>query len=453
MIKNLTSGSPAKLLVGLSVPMIFASIFQQMYNTVDAVIVGNFLGGNALAAVGLSFPVVFLLISIIMGISMGVSVIISQYFGAKQYDKVRETVGTAVVILFLVTLVLSAVGFIFTKQFLIWMGTPNELLTQASEYLRIIFAGAVFTLLYNVFSAVLRGVGDMKSPLYFLLLATGLNIVLDIVFIAVFHMGVDGAALATIISQAVASVFCMMYIHKKIPLIRMPFKEYRIHKEQLTLIFKFGTPSAIQQGVVSIGLILLQGIVNSFGTNVIAGYTAATRIDSFITLPYMNIGLALSSFVGQNMGAGNIERVRKGLYSAVKIMGVLAIILLPILWFGGGALSSMFLDSAETKALHIGATYLRDLSIFYFILGVSHALLGVLRGAGDNAWAMAINVLSLAARVGTAFYLTGTIGVRGLWFAAAIGWVAALVVSLLRYKSKRWESMSIIRKGAVSHEA
>jgi putative MATE family efflux protein len=446
MINDLTIGVPVKRIIGLSIPMILASVFQQLYNTVDAIIVGNYIGSDALAAVGLSFPIIFLLVSIITGISMGVSTIIAQYFGAKQYQAIKQTIGTAVIFLLLATLILSGIGFIFSEQFLKWMGTPDALLREADGYLKIIFAGAVFTLLYNVFSAILRGVGDVKSPLYFLLLAMGLNVVLDIVFITVFHMGLEGAALATIISQAIASIFCMTYIHNKIPFIRMPLKAYRFYKTSFVLILKFGVPSAIQQGIVSIGLILIQGVVNAFGTNVIAGYTVATRIDSFITLPYMNISLALSSFVGQNIGAGNIERVKLGLISTLKIVMILSMIILPVLWFGGELLSGAFLDRANIEAFEISTKYLRDLAAFYFALGIAYTILGMLRGAGDNTWVMIINAFSLLSRVGAAYWITDVIGVRGLWFATAIGWFVALIMAFFRFKSNRWESQSITLK-------
>lgn len=446
MEKDLTQGSPFKAIVSIGIPIILASIFQQLYTTADAIIIGKFLGAGSFAAVGLTFPVIYLLLGIILGISMGVSVIVSQYFGAKQYDKIKEVIGAAVIFLVVVTIVLSLVGWVFSEALLTLLGTPPELLLEAVTYLQAIFAGAIFMLLYNLYSSVLRGVGDVKSPFYFLLVASVLNIVLDLLFVAVFRWGVGGAAYATVISQGASSVFCFFYIKKKVPLLYLRPSEYRFKKSELLLVLQFGMPAAFQQSVMGVSMLLIQSLVNSFGAATIAGYTAATRIDAYLTMPFIGIGHALAGYAGQNIGAGKFERVKYGAVSGMKIITSISLVLLPVLWFWGGDLIRLFLDAKETDALAVGSRYLKELAPFYLVLGAGHMMLGIMRGAGDNFWTMIINIVSLTVKVAGAYWLAALVGARGLWLGTGLGWSAFLIITALRYARKGWQRKSVIAR-------
>lgn len=392
-VVDLTQGSPTKLITQMSIPIILASVLQQLYTTVDAIIIGRFLGADALAAVGLSFPVIYLLYGVIMGICMGLTIIVAQYFGAKQFDDIKRAISTAFIFLTIVTILLSILGWVFSEQILSLLGTPTNLISQSASYLKIIFAGSFMVLVYNLYSALLRGVGDTKSPLYFLLIASALNIILDLLFIGVFHWGVQGAAVATVASQAIASVFCLVYVAKKVPMVSVNIKEYHFDKETLSLVLRFGLPSAFVQSALALSMLFMQTLVNSFGAATIAGYTAATKVDAYLTMPYIGMGHAVAGFTGQNIGANQFDRIKKGTFSAIKVIAIVSIILVPLILLFGSSFISLFLDANATEARSVGIQYLKDLAPFYLVLGIGHMMLGTLRGAGDNSATMTINII------------------------------------------------------------
>lgn len=443
MVRDLTKGDPLKLIISLSLPLILSAVLQQLYNTVDSYIVGNFVGEAALAAVGLSFPIMFLINSIMIGMSMGVSVIVSQYFGAGEYEELKKTIATAIMFLAATTIVISVVGYNVADGILGLMNTPAEVMPHASGYLKVIFVGTIFTLLYNLYSGILRAVGDTKSPLIFLSIAASLNVVLDLLFVVGFHMGTRGAAIATIISQGVSSLFCIIYVKRKIPLVDLKREDYVFDSHKFNLIVRFGLPTAFQQSIISIGIMAIQSLVNSYGVYTMAGYSAALRIDAFVVMPYMNVGMALSNFIGQNVGAGEFERARTGLRSAYKILVAITLTVLPIIWFFGTDLVSMFLNSNNPESIAVGTQLLRDMSFFYIILGMMNNTSGLLRGAGDNSWTLISSIVSISVRIIAAYWLNSIIGVRGIWLGSAIGWITAFAIVFGRYKSGGWKKKSI----------
>jgi len=315
-MKDLTKGSEGKLIFQFATPMILGNIFQLLYNIVDSIIVGNYIGKEALAAVGVSFPFIFALISFVVGISAGFTIIISQYFGAKDIDKILKTVDTMYIFLFFASIIVSSIGLIFTEKILLLMQVPVEVLPMAVDYLKIYLGGIIVFFGFFGTSAILRGLGDSKTPLYFMVISTITNIILDITLITYFNMGVQGVALATIISQGGAFITAILYLNKTHSIVRLTTWNLTFNKAIFQKSLKIGIPSGIQNTIVSVGMMALFGIVNTFGATTAAAYSVALRIDSLASL---NFSAALSTFVGQNIGANKIDRVKKGLVSTLLI--------------------------------------------------------------------------------------------------------------------------------------
>lgn len=443
--RDLTRGNPLNLILALSIPQVLGAILQLMYNTVDAIIVGNFVGEAALAGVGLSLPITFLMNSIMLGMGAGVSVVVGQYFGAKDYEDMRESVGTSIVSLVPITIIISIIAVFTTDPILRIINTPPEAFQHASDYMKIYFSGMIFMLLYNLYSSVLRAVGDARSPLLFLAIAASINVALDLLFVVKFNMGTAGAAYATVASQGISSLFCVIYIKRKLPLLSLKREEYKFSKRKFKLIMRFGLPSSVQMSVISLGNMAIQNLINSYGVQAVAGFTSAFRIDSFIVMPYMNVGIALANFTGQNMGALLFDRVQEGLKSAYKILVAISIVGLPIVWFFTQSLVGIFLDSTSVESINIGVSMLRGLVPFYIFLGLLNNTSGLLRGAGDNMWSLYGSLVSILARILAAYMLNPILGISSIWYGQVIGWIAGFVFVYARFLSGRWKEKGIKR--------
>lgn len=443
MERDLTKGNPLKLLLYLAIPQVFGAVLQQMYNTVDALIVGNFVGEAALAGVGLSGPVTFLLNSLMLGLGAGVSVVVGQYFGAKKYKDMRESIGTALVSLVPATLIISVIAVFATDPLLRLINTPPEAFKHAGDYIKIYLAGSIFTLIYNLCSSVLRAVGDARSPLIFLAIAALTNVVLDLLFVVSFDMGTAGAAYATVASQALSGILCILYINKKIPLLSLTKDEYKFVKGKFGLILKYGVPSAIQMSIISMGNMAVQNLLNTYGVQAVAGFTSGIRIDSFVIMPYMNVGAALANFTGQNMGAKEYDRVREGLKSAYKMLVVITAITVPVLWFFTPQLVGMFLAKASEESLNIGVAMLRGLAPMYIFLGLLNNTSGLLRGSGDNMWSLYGSIVSMGTRIITSYLLNPFLGIRSIWTGQALGWVLGFAFVYGRFASGKWKEKGI----------
>ena len=443
-MKDLTIGKESRLIFNFAMPMLIGNVFQQLYNIVDSIIVGNFLGKEALAAVGASFPIVFLLISMITGIASGAMVVISQYFGAKDIERIKRTISTFYIFLFFSSIFISVIGIYFSDEIFRLMQLPEEILPQAKSYLNIYLLGMVSFFGFSGTSAILRGLGDSKTPLYFLIVATLFNIVLDILFVVVFKWGIEGAAFATVLSQTGAFLTTIFYLNKSHEVVKLKIRALRFDRELFRKAFKIGLPSGIQQSVVALGMMALMGIVNTFGTDVIAGYSVAIRLDSLAIMPAMNFSAALATFVGQNLGANKQERVRKGLISTILMSSVISVLVTAVLLLWGKDLMNLFTNDSEV--IRIGYEYLSIVSLFYVVFSIMFSINGVLRGAGDTLMPMFITLFALwVMRIPSAYLLSQKFGETGIWWAVPIGMVTGTLLSFLYYKTGRYKSKVLVK--------
>ncbi|MCY6370126.1 MATE family efflux transporter [Clostridium ganghwense] len=450
-MRDLTKGNEAKLIFYFTLPMLIGNVFQQLYNTIDSIIVGRVVGESGLAAVGTSFPIIFLLVSLIIGVTMGSTILIAQYYGAKDMKKVKRTIDTAYIFMFAASLIMSVLGIIFSESILHLMNTPPEILSQAKSYLNIMFIGLIAMFGYNSISAILRGLGDSKTPLYFLILSSGINIGLDLLFIKVFGWGVSGAAWATVIAQLCSFIFGVYYLNKNHKVFKLKIKEMIFDKEIFKLSLKIGLPTGVQQMLMAIGLGALQAFVNGFGKNTMAAFTAASRIDSFATMPIMNFGAAISTFVGQNLGANKMDRVKKGFKATVFMSGAFSLFITLIMFLFGEKLVRLFNTNPDVIA--IGLDYLKIVSAFYVTVAITFVINGVLRGAGDTMIPMVISILSLwLMRIPVAKVLSTTWNSpNGIWWATPVAWIVGLVLTIGYYMTGKWKNKIAIKRGMVQN--
>ncbi|MFA6922720.1 MAG: MATE family efflux transporter, partial [Bacteroidales bacterium] len=385
-MKDLTTGSEKKLILFFAIPMLLGNVFQQSYNIIDRIIVGHYIGKQALAAVGAAFPIIFLLISLIIGIASGITVIISQYFGAKDYKNVKRAIDTMYLFIFISSLIITGIGLYLNTFIFEFIKLPKDIIPDAKIYLSIYFIGMIFMFGFQGVCAVLRGLGDSKTPLYFLVVATILNIALDFLFIVVLKFNISGVAIATVISQFTAFIAVAIYLNKKEKYAKISFKNIEFDKNIFRQSIRIGLPSGAQQAFVALGMIALYRIVNDYGTNAVAAYSVATGIDSFATLPAMNFSMALSAFVGQNIGANKVERVYSGYKATLLMNTVITVILSLLIIFFGKNLMHLFTDDKEV--IDIGTKYLVIVSAFYMIFTIMFITNGLIRGAGDTLASM-----------------------------------------------------------------
>lgn len=437
-MQDLTRGNETKLLLSFSIPMLFGNLFQQLYNMVDSIVVGNWVGKEALAAVGASFPVIFLLLSLFMGLSMGANILISQFHGARDTERVRLTIETNYLFTFWSGLALTVIGFFGAEPIMILLRSPPAVLPQAVLYLRIFSLGMLAFLGFNTVSGVLRGLGDSKNPLWMLLISTVLNIGLDILFVVAFGWGVAGVAFATILSQGVSLLLALAYLNKRHELLRLNLMKLRFDRELFVASVKIGIPSGIQQSLVALGISTMTGIVNGFGTDAIAGYAAATRIESLASLPTMTISMALSTFVGQNLGARKPERVRRGLLSALALSVTISALAAVVFQFAGSALIGFF--NSDPGVLESGSSYLRIIGPFFVVFSVMFMLNGTIRGAGDTLMPLLTTLIAMwVVRVPAGFALSRVFELNGVWFAFPTGWIIGTLISIAYYRSGNWK--------------
>lgn len=443
-MKDLTDGNPARLIFNFAMPILAGNLFQQLYNIVDTIIVGNILGKEALAAVGASFPIVFTLISLIIGVASGGTIVVAQYFGAKDYGSVRKAIHTIYIFIMIAGVLLTLIGVPLTEKIFRLIDLPEELMPQATSYLGIYLTGMVAMFGFNGTSAILRGLGDSKTPLVFLMISTVANIGLDLLFIMVFKWGIAGAAVATVISQAGAFLTAVLYLNRTHKLIDFRLREYRFDWKIFRQSIRIGLPTGLQHTFVSLGMMAIMTIVNSFGTNVIAGYSAALRIDSLAILPAMNFSAALATYVGQNMGGGRQDRVRSGLIATLIMSGGVALGVMVIVYILKYQLIGMF--TADPEVIRIGGEYLFIVSSFYLIFTLMFMISGVLRGAGDTLIPMFITLTSLwLVRIPVAWALSRTMGETGIWWSSPASWVIGLTLSYLYYLTGRWKTRVVVK--------
>ncbi len=442
---SMTDGKPVKLIFAFAAPLLIGNIFQQMYNLVDSTIVGRFVGHDALAAVGSTGTLVMLTFCLCMGMTNGAGIIISQCFGAKKFDMMRKTVGSLISVLMLVATVMVMLSLTFSTTVFELLGVPDEIMDNALLYFRIVMIGTPFSMAYNICSAILRNMGNSKIPLYMLILSAFINIALDLLFVIGFNMAVAGVACATVVSQAISAITCTIYIYNHRTEFHLRGARLNLDKECVIKIFRTGIPAALQSSMISIGNMSVQRLINGFGTMAIAAYTASTKIDSFTIMVVVTMGMSLAVFCGQNAGAGNMERIRSGLYKTLAtVLGYCAVIACVMLLFGDKLLL-IFLDSAKAvEAVAIGTQYLKIIGIAYFMAGIMRCYLNVVHGAGDVNVSMITGLAELAVRVVASYALVKPFGLTGLWIAIPISWGLASLIPVIRYYSGKWKSKVLV---------
>ena len=442
-MKDLTSGNEGRLILNFAFPMLLGNLFQQLYHVVDSIVVGRHLGTEALAAVGASFPIIFILISLIVGIASGSTIIIAQYFGAKDMDRVRRATDTMFIFLFFASLIVTVAGILLSEEIFQLLGLPADVMPQAKTYLNIFLLGTLPSFGYNGVSAVLRGLGDSKTPLYFLIFSTLLNVGLVILFVIVFEWGIAGAATATVVSVTAGFLVAAIYLNRAHSIIRIRLTNIHFDRTLFLQSIRIGLPSGLQQTFVSLGMAALLGIVNRFGTNVLAGYTVAGRIDSFAAIPSMIFSQALSVFVGQNLGANKPERVRTGFKATLFMSLIYSIIVSLVIIFFGRQITGQFTNDPEV--IRIGSEYLVIISSFYVVFSTMFTINGVLRGAGDTLVPMFISLFSLwIIRVPVAYILSKHINETGIWWSIPIGWIIGTAIYYLYYLTGRWRDKVVV---------
>ncbi len=444
---NMLTDSEGRSLFFFALPMILGNLFQQFYSTADSIIVGQFVGEKALAAVGASYALTTVFIMIAIGGGIGASVITSQYLGAALYQRMKTSVNTALLSFLAVSVLLGGIGLIFSRSILISLNTPDNVLAEAVLYLKIYFTGLPFLFMYNILSSIFNALGNSKTPLYLLIFSSLLNIVMDLVLVGGFGLGVAGAAAATVFAQGLSAVI-------SICLLLRTLKSYDNQEGEKALfdvqmfgnMVKVAIPSMVQQSIVSIGMLLVQSVVNGFGSSVLAGYTAGMRIESICVVPMIASGNAASTFTAQNLGAGQVERVKKGYLAAVKMVAAFAVIICLSLTFFHEYIIKSFLETgSEAAAFETGNSYLTFIAFFFVFLGLKAITDGVLRGAGDVVVFTLANLINLGIRVAAAFTLAPLIGVQGVWFAVPMGWASNYLISLVRYLSGKWSRKKLIK--------
>jgi len=441
---DLTSGNVAKQILKFALPMLLGSIFQQLYSIVDTIIVGKYLGKEALASVGASFPIIFTIIALVIGIGSGASVVISQYYGAKDEDNVRKAVDTLNIFLLITGVAISVVGILISRWIFALLQLPNELLESAMTYLNIYLMGMVVFFGFNSITSILRGVGDSKNPLYYLIIATFLNIGLDLLFILKFNWGIAGAAWASVIAQAAAFLISVIHVNKRHSVIRLAIVGITFNWEIFKQSVRIGLPTGIQHTFVALGMMALMGIVNTFGTNVIAGFTGASRIDSLAAIPAMTLSVALSVFVGQNIGAKKVERIYKGLRVALIFASVISVVMSIVAIFWSVPLMKLFSNDAAVIA--VGREYLITVSLFYLLFSTMFVFNGLLRGAGATLIPMFITLFSLwLVRIPLAVFLSKYMGEQGIWWAIPIAWFFGALGAFIYFRSGKWKNKGVVK--------
>lgn len=436
---DMTQGRPLKLIYRFALPLLAGNMLQQMYNLVDSIVVGKFVGTEALAAVGNSFILVFLLTSLFMGIGLGATILISQFFGAKHFEKIKETVDTMYIAMIIGGAAVMIVGLIFAEPLLRLMNTPEGITLEWSvEYLKILFLGTIFSFGYNVNSSILQGLGDSKRPLLFLAIATVLNVILDLLFVVVFGWGVMGVALATIIAQGFSFFFGIWFINRNVEAVSISLKGAKFNVPILKQSVRIGLPAGLQNMLFSMGTMVLQRLINSYGPAFMAGYNSVNKIDSFAFMPITSFATAVTTFVGQNVGARKMDRVKAGVRTTLVMSGGLCVILSILILIFGRYLMMAF--SNDEEVIRTGIEFLKRLMPPYILLSSLFIINSAIRGAGNSILPLITSMISmLAFRVPAAYLLDHLFGKYEMFWCFGVGWAVGLTISGLYYLSGHWK--------------
>ncbi|MCD7725740.1 MAG: MATE family efflux transporter [Clostridiales bacterium] len=433
MVQDLTVGDSRKTLIRYTMPMFISVVFQQLYNIADSMIAGKFAGEDALAAVGASYPITMIFMAVAMGSNIGCSVVLSQLFGAKAYEKLKTAITTSLIAGLLLSVLLTVIGLFTTPAMMRMIRTPENIFADGALYLRIYIGGFVFLFLYNVATGMFNSLGDSKTPLYFLIGSSVGNIILDIIFVAVFHWGVAGVAWATFLAQGVACILALITFRRRVGEIKTEGRVSLFSPELLKKISLIAVPSILQQSFVSVGNIFIQSLVNSYGSGVIAGYSAAVKLNTFIITAFATFGNGVSGFTAQNLGAGKPERIKDGFIAGAKMAVCAAVPFFAAYFFFGRSMMLLFVEDSGGTAMAVGTMFLRIVAPFYFVVSIKLVADGVLRGAGAMGYFMVATFTDLILRVALAFIFSAWWGTTGIWMSWPVGWSVATVMSIVFY--------------------
>lgn len=432
---DMTCGNPMSLIIKFFIPMFIGNLFQQLYNVVDSVVVGRFVGNEAFAAVGSCFLIMSFITSILIGLSIGVGTLFSQLFGAREYDKLKKTISTSFIFIMTISLLLSVFTVLFLDEILVLFRLPAEIIPYAKDYLLYIFIGLFFAGLYNICAYLLRSIGDSKSPLYFLAISSVVNIVLDLLFVIKFNMGTMGVGFATLISQIIAGVFALVYTIKKIEFLEFTKEDLVFDRSVFKEVLSYSVLTAVQQSISSFGMMLVQGLVNTFGTMTIAAFAACSKVDEFANRPLQDLSNAFSTYTAQNKGAGDDDRIKEGFKDILKLIGIISVIITAITFIFAPNLIAIFVKKESTEIIAIGVKYLRFVSIFYILLGFIVMFYGFFRGLGEIKLSVIMTIMSQVIRVALAYGLASMgFGFSSVGIAVVVGWTVSDILGVYLYK-------------------
>ena len=441
---DMTQGNVTKKIIAFTLPLLFGNLLQQTYNIADTLIVGKYLGDDALAAVGATGSITYLFYTLCIGLSIGSGVIVSQYFGARLYDKLRLAIFNSAVVTAAFGLVISVGASLMARNILSLLDVPSELLDTSAGYMSIACAGTIAIAAYNWINAVMRALGDSKTPLIFLAAACMLNIGLDLLFVIKLGLGVNGAAFATVMAQGLSAVMCILYFFKKNEVVKLTRADCQLNKVIAVKCISTGLPIAAQNGLIAISMVALQKVTNSFGSAVMTAYTVSMRIEQFIQQPFSSLGAAEATFTGQNIGAGKTDRAVQGLKKSVQLSTVFALVVLGAFFLFSRNLVGFFISGEASVNIAVKALLMT--SSFYIPLGMIHTIRGFLNGCGDTGYAIVNGLAEVITRIGLSLILTriASIGYWGIWITTSATWLVTALVSILRYKGDKWRVKSKI---------
>jgi len=433
-VKELTKGSPIKLILTFAVPLLIGNLFQQLYSLSDTIIVGQTLGVNALAAVGSTGSIQFLIIGFAQGMTAGLSIMTAQFFGAHDYRKVRESFATSILISLVVTAVLTFLSVYFIHDILMLMNTPAEIEHNAQTFSTIIFGGIGIQMAYNLLANIIRSLGDSRTPLYFLIIAAVLNVLLELLFIVVFHWGVAGAGFATLAAQLFSVLLCVLYIIKKIPLLQIHWVDFKkVDRKMITSHLNVGLPMAFQSSIIAIGSIMIQSALNALGTTAVAATTASSKIDQIATLPMSSFGVAMATYTAQNYGAAEYGRILKGVKSAVLMSVGFSVAAGLLMIIFGQNMVTVFVGNADQDVLSLSQIYFNVNASFYPLLAILFIFRNTLQGLGKSVVPTLAGLAELAMRIGAALFLATRFGYAGACFASPLAWIGSCLVLITSY--------------------
>ena len=433
-IKNLTEGNPLKLILLFALPMFIGNVFQQIYNFVDALIVGRFIGLNALAAVGVTGPYIFLIISFVFASTQGFTIVTAQKFGANDFNMMRKSTAASFILSGILTIIMTLISAPFTNQMLSFLRTPSDIFQASADYLFIMFIGIFATVYYNLSSNIIRALGDSKTPLYFLIFSSFMNIFMDLLFVLKFGWGIKGVGWATVAAQAISTVMCLVYMFLKFPILRLKKEDFKISLSFYLEHLRIGIPMGIQMSVLCTGILAVQYVLNGLGSIAVAAFTTAVRVDQLFSQTFVALGAAIATYTAQNFGANKPLRIRQGARSALLIIAVTSILSFLILYFYGKPIVSIFLNEPNQEVLNLSQIYLTVVTASFFFFGSLIMYRNVLQGMGSVMIPLLSGVVELIARILAAFLLVVPLGYLGICLSAPLAWISAAIFLYIGYK-------------------